>query len=144
MAKREEEQRTQLLQYGIAVLSGGGLALLLSVVFLFLVAFGISTGKIDTSLQYQLAVIADVFGGFLGGLLAVRRSVGKRLIVGLLVGAVLFLFQLTIGIVCYPEFALENGSMGLMCGALCGGAAAGILSGGKRKNPNRKKGKRKY
>lgn len=143
MAKREEEQRIQLLQYGKAVLLGGILAFLCSIAFLFLISFLISEGKINTSLQYQLSVVATVLGSLIGGVVAVQRNRDKRFIVGFSVGIVLFLLQLTFGLLCYDSFTLENGGIGLLCGALCGGATAGILSGGRRKKSSHKRGRRK-
>lgn len=143
MAKREEEQRIQLLQYGKAVLLGGILAFLCSITFLFLISFLISEGKINTSLQYQLSVIVTVLGSLIGGVVAVQRNRDKRFIVGFSVGIVLFLLQLTFGLLCYDSFTLENGEIGLLCGALCGGAAAGILSSGRRKKSSHKRGRRK-
>lgn len=144
MAKREDEQRIQILQYGKVILLGGIFAFLFSITFLLFVSWGISIGKISISLQYQLSVVACILGSFFGGVIAVRQSIGKRLFVGLLVGIVLFLFQLTIGILSYPDFTLENGSMGLLCGALCGGTAASILTGSRRKKSDHKKRNKKF
>ena len=76
---------------------------------------------------------------FAGGLLAVRRCGSRALIVGLTTGGVLFLLLLTIGALCFETVSLEAGGIGLLCGSLCGGAAAGILGGGGKKKPARKK-----
>ena len=76
-----------------------------------------------------------VLGGFCGGLLTVRR-LGGGLAAGLLTGAELFLLVLTLGALCFRDISLESGGIGVLCGALCGRAAAGLLgtrSGGKRK-----------
>ena len=68
------------------------------------------------------------------------RPCGSRaLIVGLTTGGVLFLLLLTIGALCFETVSLEAGGIGLLCGSLCGGAAAGILGGGGKKKPARKK-----
>ncbi|MDE6108429.1 MAG: TIGR04086 family membrane protein [Oscillospiraceae bacterium] len=125
------------------ILFGGITAFLLSTVFLFLTSVGISEGIISMSLQYRLTVVICIISSFLGGVLAVRQCSGSSLLVGIAVGAVLFLLQLSIGILLYDTFALENGSIGLLCGGLCGGAASGILSGGGRRHPRKKTQKRR-
>ena len=132
MRKAEEEQGARLLRYCKSILLGGGAAFLICLAFLFLAAGGVSQGFLDPGLQERLTVVGCVLGSFAGGLFAVRRCKGRGLFVGLAVGAVLFLLQLTLGLLIYDTMSLENGGLGLLCGALCGGAAAGILGGGKR------------
>lgn len=143
MRKSEEDQGKILLQCGKLILLGGVTAFLLCTVFLFLASVGISNGLIGTNLQYRITVVVCVLSGFLGGMLVVRQCQGQRLLIGIAVGAVLFLLQLSVGILLYDTFALENGGLGLLCGGICGGAAAGILSGGgkrrPRKSPQRKR-----
>ena len=87
----------------------------------------------------RLTIVGCVLGAFAGGLLAVRRCGSRALIVGLTTGGVLFLLLLTIGALCFETVSLEAGGIGLLCGSLCGGAAAGILGGGGKKKPARKK-----
>lgn len=142
MRKNEEDQGTILLRYGKAILLGGVAAFLTCVLFLFFAAFGISRGLISGELRYQLTVVGCVLGGFTGGIFAVRRCGGRGLFVGLAVGVVLFLLQLTIGLLLNKDVSLESGGVGLLCGGLCGGAAAGILSGGGRKTAKAKKRRR--
>ena len=143
MRKNEEDHGKLLVQSGKMILFGGITAFLLSTVFLFLTSVGISEGIISMSLQYRLTVVICIISSFLGGVLAVRQCSGSSLLVGIAVGAVLFLLQLSIGILLYDTFALENGSIGLLCGGLCGGAASGILSGGGRRHPRKKTQKRR-
>lgn len=142
MRKGEEDQGTMLLKYGKAILLGGAAAFLICLGFLLLAAVGISRGAIGAELRYQITVVGCVLGGFAGGLFAVRRCPGRGLFVGVAVGAVLFLLQLTLGLLIYNEISPESGGVGLLCGALCGGAAAGILGGGGKKSVKRKKRKR--
>ena len=99
----------------------------------------ISGGLAGEELMYQLTIVGCVLGAFAGGLLAVRRCGSRALIVGLTTGGVLFLLLLTIGALCFETVSLEAGGIGLLCGSLCGGAAAGILGGGGKKKPARKK-----
>ncbi len=142
MRKNEEEQGTMLLRYGKAVLLGGAAAFLTCLAFLLIAAFGVSRGLVSGELQYQLTVVGCVLGGFVGGVFAVRRCPARGLFVGLAVGGVFFLLQLTLGLLIYNNISLENGGVGLLCGALCGGAAAGILGGGGKRSAKGKKRRR--
>ena len=142
MRKGEEDQGTVLLRYGKAILLGGGIAFLTCVVFLFLAAFGVSRGLIGAELRYQLTVVGCVLGGFVGGMFAVRRCCSRGVFIGIAVGGVFFLLQLTLGLLLYKDVSLENGGIGLFCGAICGGTAAGILGGGGRKKSKTKKRRR--
>ncbi len=145
MRKNEEEHGAVLLRYGKNILFGGIIALALCLVLLLIAAFGISRGILSPSMRYQLTVAACVLGSFCGGGLAVGQCGGTRgLFVGMAVGGVLFLLQLTIGILLYDTFSLDGGALGLLFGALCGGAAAGILvRGGGRRSGVREKKKRR-
>lgn len=137
MRKNEEDQSAKLVRYVMDVLLGGAVALLVCFLFLLAASFGISRGWLGEKLMYQLTIVGCVLGGFIGGVVAVGRCRSRTLIVGLLVGAVLFLLMLTVGLLFYDSIAPEEGGLGLLCGALCGGAAAGIL-GGKPKKKRRK------
>ena len=82
-----------------------------------------------------------MLGGFCGALLAVSRC-GGGLAAGLLTGGVLFLLVLTLGALCFRDVSLESGGIGLLCGSLCGGAAAGLLGSGNRGRKRKKRRKR--
>lgn len=143
--KTEEDQGTMLLRYGKAVLTGGVMAFFVGLALLLLAAFGVSKGLLEVSLRYQLTVVSCVLGSFVGGVIAVRSSPARGLFVGLAVGAVLFLLQLSLGLLLFEGFTLESGGIGLLFGDLCGGAAAGILSGGGKKRSSgrvKKRGRR--
>lgn len=142
MRKGEEDQGTILLRYGKAILLGGGTAFLTCVLFLLLAAFGVSRGLISAELRYQLTVVSCVLGGFIGGIFAVQRCHSRGVFIGMAVGGVLFLLQLTLGLLLYKDVSLESGGIGLLCGGICGGAAAGILSGGGQRNRKTKKRRR--
>lgn len=139
MRKSEEDQGKLLLRCGKLILLGGLTAFLMCTAFLFLVSVGISEGLIGMNLQYRLTVVICVLSSFLGGIMAVRQCPGRGLLVGVAVGGVLFLLQLSMGLILYDTFSLENGGIGLLCGGLCGGAASGILSGGGRGRPQKKR-----
>lgn len=138
MRKTEEDQGAKLVQAMAGVLLGGVLALAVCLVFLFLCSIGISGGWLDEGLMYQMTVVGCVIGGFAGAVAAVRKCGTRALIVGLLTGGVFFLLLLTAGVLLFEDMSLENGGLGLLCGGLCGGAAAGILG----TKPRKKKRKR--
>lgn len=136
MRKNEEEQGARLVHAMIRVILGGVVGLLICLIFLMICSVGISAGIVKESLMYQLTVIGCVIGGFAGGIWAVRRCRSRTLIVGLAVGAVFFLLLLTVGVLFFESMSPDEGGLGLLCGALCGGAVAGIL-GGKPKKKHR-------
>lgn len=139
MKKKEEEQSAKLIRCGMGLVLGGVAALAVCFVFLLVASAAISGGLAGEELMYQLTIVGCVLGAFAGGLLAVRRCGSRALIVGLTTGGVLFLLLLTIGALCFETVSLEARGIGLLCGSLCGGAAAGILGGGGKKKPARKK-----
>ena len=138
MRKTEEDQGTRLVRAMTNILLGGVVALAVCLMFLFLCSIGISGGWLQEGLMYQMAVVSCVIGGFAGAMTAVRRCGSRALIVGLAVGAVFFLLLLTVGVQLFESMSLEAGGLGLLCGGLCGGAAAGLM-GSKPKKKRRKK-----
>lgn len=137
MRKTEEDQGTRLARAMTNILLGGVVALAVCLMFLFLCSIGISGGWLQEGLMYQMAVVSCVIGGFAGAMTAVRRCGSRALIVGLAVGAVFFLLLLTVGVLLFESMSLEAGGLGLLCGGLCGGAAAGLM-GSKPKKKRRK------
>ena len=131
--KNEEDQGTMLLCYGKAVLLGGITAFAIGMAMLLFAALGVSKGLLDADLRYQLTVVSCVLGSFAGGIFAVWKSPARGVFVGLAVGTVLFLLQLSLGLLLFVDVSLESGGIGLLFGDLCGGTAAGILSGGKKR-----------
>ena len=138
MRKTEEDQGTRLVRAMTNILLGGVVALAVCLMFLFLCSIGISGGWLQEGLMYQMAVVSCVIGGFAGAMTAVRRCGSRALIVGLAIGAVFFLLLLTVGVLLFESMSLEAGGLGLLCGGLCGGAAAGLM-GSKPKKKRRKK-----
>ena len=138
MRKTEEDQGTRLVRAMTNILLGGVVALAVCLMFLFLCSIGISGGWLQEGLMCQMAVVSCVIGGFAGAMTAVRRCGSRALIVGLAVGAVFFLLLLTVGVLLFESMSLEAGGLGLLCGGLCGGAAAGLM-GSKPKKKRRKK-----
>ena len=141
MGKKEEDQGAKLVRCAVGILLGGLLALGVCMLFLLGASVAISGGLLDMVLTYQITIVGCVLGGFCGGLLAVGRC-GGGLAAGLLTGGVLFLLVLTLGALCFRDVSLESGGIGLLCGSLCGGAAAGLLGNGSGKGKRKKRRKR--
>lgn len=138
MRKTEEDQGTRVVRAMTNILLGGVVALVVCLMILFLCSIGISGGWLPEKLMYQMAVVSCVIGSFMGGMTAVRRCGTRTLIVGLAAGGVFFLLLLTVGVLFFESMSMEAGGLGLLCGGLCGGAAAGLL-GSKPKKKRRKK-----
>lgn len=138
MRKNEEDQGARLVRYMLGVLLGGGVALSVCFLLLLLASVGISRGLFSQDHMDQITMVACVAGSFLGGVTAVGRCGARALIVGLLAGAVFFLLLLTAGVIVFHASVPESGGIGLLCGSLLGGAAAGLLAG----RTKRGKGKR--
>ena len=139
MRKNEEDQSTILLRYGKSVLLGGVGSVLLCLLLLFLASMGISKGLLEAGQRDQIIVISCIFSSFLGGMFAVRSCPARRTFVGIAGGTEFFLIQLTFGVLIYDTLSLESGGIGMLCGDLCGGAAAGILGRGGRRQPQKSK-----
>ncbi|MGM9607868.1 MAG: TIGR04086 family membrane protein [Oscillospiraceae bacterium] len=137
MRKTEEEQSAKLIRFMSSILLGGVLALAVCLVFLFLCSIGISSGWVGDRFMVQYTLAGCVLGSLSGGMFAVLRCRSRTLVVGLGVGAVLFLLLLTVGLLFYPGMSVENRGVGLLCGCLFGGALAGLW-GGKPKKKRRK------
>ncbi len=137
MGKTDEEQGAWALRCMTQVLIGALVAVMVSLLFLFVCALLISSGHLTQSHTGVLSVCACVLGSLVGGITAVSRCKGRSLIVGLLTGAVLLLILLTVGLLLYKTVAIEEGGLPLGCGCLCGGALAGLL-GARPKKKRRK------
>lgn len=123
----DEEQGKKLIRYALCIVIGGILGLAVCFVFLLLASVGISLGWLGDGSMYQLTILGCVLGCFVGGLAAVRKCGARGLLIGLAVGVVYFLLLLTIGLLLFDTMTPETGGIGLLCGSLCGGAAAGLL-----------------
>ena len=137
MQRREEDQGAKLVRFMSNILLGGIAALLVCLVVLFLCAVGISGGWLNDRHMVQYTIAGCVIGCLAGGLFAVLRCRARTLLVGLGVGGVFFLLLLTVGLLFYPDMSMGEQGVGLLCGALFGGALAGFL-GGKPKKKRRK------
>lgn len=137
MRKTDEEQGAWALRCMTQVLIGALVAVMVSLLFLFVCALLISGGHLTQNHTGVFSVCACVLGSLVGGVTAVSRCKGRSLIVGLLTGAVLFLILLTVGLLLYKSVAVEEGGLPLGCGCLCGGVLAGLF-GARPKKKRRK------
>lgn len=139
MRKTQEETGKQLLNGCKSVLLGGAAALLLCIALLLLASAGVSQGFLPGEARYQITVVCCVLGSFIGTILAARTCPLAGVPTGLAVGAAFFLLLLSLGVLVYDTVSLENGGLGLLSGALCGGAAAGLLRGGRKTRSSKKR-----
>lgn len=125
--RQEEAAGGQWLNSMCEVLKGGVLAGMTAVLALLICAVLVSAGAMPVHAMEGSVLAVCVLGTLIGGTYAVRRVKSYPLLVGLGVGAVLFLLLLTAGFLVYDGTSLEQGGMGIACACLCGGAIPGIL-----------------
>ena len=119
-----ETQGMNAVQMATGVALGG---------LLLLGAAAVSRGILKDSAAPQLTAAACVLGCFAGGLLACARWKSRRLLGGLAAGAVCYLLILAVGLLMSEALALGGQALVELAGCLCGGALAGVLSGGRKK-----------
>lgn len=142
MNRMEEDQGTKLVRYTLGILLGAAAALVVCFLLLLAASAGISRGRLSQDHMYQITIVCCTLSALAGGILAVRRCRERALIVGLLVGVVFFLLLLTISVVFFHADSPGTGGIGLICGSLLGGAAAGLLAAGPGQSTRRKKRRR--
>ena len=130
---KAEVQGTNAVQMATGVALGGLLALGVELMILLLGALAVSNGVLKEDAAPQVTAAACVIGCFCGGLLACARWKSRRLLGGLAVGAVCYLLILAVGLLMGDGFTFGLQALIELAGCLCGGAIAGVLSGGKRK-----------
>ena len=109
------------------VLKGGVLAGVTAILALLVCSVLVSMGVMPVGAMYGAVLAVCVLGALVGGTYAVRRVGRRSLLVGLGVGAVLFLLLLTAGLIVYRGVSIANGGAGILCACLCGGAIPGLL-----------------
>ena len=137
--RRPEETGGQWIDALCDLLKGGALAGLAAILSLLLCAVLVSAGLLRERWMEGAVLAVCVLGAMTGGLYAARRIGRRTLLVGLVVGAVLFLLLLTAGLLAYDTASVDQGGAGLLCACLCGGGIAGLLgSGGASKKKRRR------
>ena len=126
--RRPEELGSQWLNAMCEVLKGGVLAGVTAILALLLCSVLVSVGVLPVGAMYGAVLAVCVLGALTGGIYAVHRAGGRSLLVGLGVGAVLFLLLLTAGLIIYDGSSVANGGAGILCACLCGGAIPGLLA----------------
>ena len=126
--RRPEELGSEWLSAMCEVLKGGVLAGVTTILALLVCAVLVSMGVLSVGAMYGAVLAVCVAGALVGGTYAVRRVGRRSLLVGLGVGAVLFLLLLTAGLIAYQGASIANGGAGILCACLCGGAIPGLLA----------------
>lgn len=140
--RKAETQGANAAQMVTAVAIGGLLALGVELVVLLAGAVAVSNGILKEEAAAQVTAAACVLGCFVGALLACTRWKSKRLLAGVATGAVCYLLILAVGLLMGEGLELGPQALIELAGCLCGGAVAGMFSGGKKPKkrvPGRKK-----
>ena len=119
------------------LLTGGVLALGVSIGVLMGIAALVSGGLMSEGTLEHSVMCACVLGGLVGGLWAVLRLRRRTLLVGAGVGVIEFLLLLTIGLLVFDRTPQEADVLQNLLACCCGGALAGIL--GSRPKKRRKR-----
>ncbi len=127
MHKNETERGALVIRALTAAVLGGLVGLAACLVFCLLSSVAVSAGWLRETMIYQICIAGCLLGGVFGGVTAVRRCRVRTLFVGLGAGASLFLLLLVVGIPLLGRVGLADGWPGLLCGALVGGALAGLF-----------------
>lgn len=142
MEKRENTREISFLAYGKSSLLGGASAFLTALAAMLAFSLGISRGMIPTDAEETLVLAACALGSAVGGWVAARSAPERELLLGPLTGGILFLLQLTVGLLVYSGSVPERGSLAALCVCLCGGTLAALLCRRGRRPDSRRK--RKY
>lgn len=131
--RRQEEPGSLWIGVMCDLLKGGILSGAAAVAALLLCAVLISAGLLRERWIEGTVMAVCVVGALAGGLYSVRKIRKRALLVGLGVGAILFLLLLTAGLLIYDTADAGQGVTGILCACLCGGGIAGILGAPKKK-----------
>ena len=126
--RRPEALGGEWLNAVCEVLKGGVLAGVTTILALLVCAVLVSVGAVPVGAMYGSVLAVCAVGALVGGTYAVRRVGSRSLLVGVGVGAVLFLLLLTAGLIAYQGSSIANGGAGILCACLCGGAIPGLLA----------------
>lgn len=123
-----QDRGSEWLNAMCEVLKGGVLAGVTAILALLVCSVLVSLGAVPVGAMYGAVLAACAVGALAGGTYAVRRVGRRSLLVGLGVGAVLFLLLMTAGLIVYEGGSIANGGAGILCACLCGGAIPGLLA----------------
>lgn len=119
------------------LLKGALAAVAAAVLTLLACSLLVGAGALPEGAMDRAALAAGVLGGLVGGLTAALRLRRSTLLVGIGVGAILFLLLLSAGALVSDSVSLANGGAPVLLSCLCGGAMAGILGARPRKKRKR-------
>ena len=131
--RKAEAQGINAAQMVTAVAVGGLLALGVELLMLLAGSAAVSNGVLREEAAPQLTAAACVLGCLAGGLAACSQWRSRRLLAGLATGGVCYLLIVAVGLPMGDGFTFGLQALIELAGCLCGGAIAGLLSGGKGK-----------
>lgn len=119
------------------LLRGSGLAVLMTLLGLFLGALCISNGILSQGQMEGIVLASCVVGALCGGVFAIGTQGLRAIPMGLGVAAILFMMWLIGGMIVYSNSNLSSGGIGVLCACLCGGTMAGIVCRKRKKKSRR-------
>lgn len=133
MRKKTAEQNLSVIGSIREVLTGAIIALLVSI-FLLLIGAILVSGEIFAleNMTYY-TYFAGIVAAAAGGIVAIKRNKTKALLWGIAVGISLFIMQVIIGYIFYPDISIGKHGLGHMASNLIGGMLAGFLCAGKQR-----------
>ena len=137
--QQEKKQGGDLLSAATSLAAGGAVALGLGLLTLAVTAWLISRGSLGEDWTARAGILGSFLGCLAGGCYAISGIRSRALLVGLGVGAVLFLLLLTAGLLAYDTASVDQGGAGLLCACLCGGGIAGLLGSGDASKKKRRR-----
>jgi len=135
--RRQETAGGAWVETMMDLLKGGVLACVTAILILLMCALLISVGAIRERWMHAVVLIACMVGAWLGGNYAVTRGFGRPILKGVGVGAILFLILITAGFLVYDTASIEQGGLGILISAICGGALSSF-TGRQRKKKRRR------
>lgn len=130
-----EEWSTMLWHLG----KGVAIAFFSLLILLFLSALAISNGSIVQEDMKGIVLVCTFLSCFLGALFTLSQNKKYGILLGSLVGVLLFFFLYLLGLALYTEVSLHNSGLEILFAAVCGGAIAKFLV---KKKKNTKKAKK--
>ena len=97
--RKYDDKRSAGGKLAYAVVWGAGIGFLIVLLLFCLLSIVIISGKIPESLMPHLTAISALLGSFAGGVTAVRLHRSRLVVVGLSVGALMFILTLVVALV---------------------------------------------
>ena len=135
--RRQEGPDHRPIYVGCSLMRGGVLAGVVAVGALFLCAWLVSVGVLRERWMTGAVLAVCLLGALAGGRYAVKQIRSRTLLVGLGVGAMLFLMLLLAGALAYGVVPLAPGAVWSLAACLIGGGLSGLFGVGTQKKRRR-------